>query len=48
MVIAKVCLLKGLIQENAQEKQYRYYKLSGMILIVACAKTKTKTGNGAK
>ena len=35
MVGAKVCLLKGLIQENAQEKQYRYYKLSGMILIVA-------------
>ena len=35
MVVAKLCLFKGLIRENAQEKQCRYYKLSGMILIVA-------------
>lgn len=35
MVAAKACALKGLVSENTLEKQYQYYKLSGMILIIA-------------
>lgn len=35
IVIAKVCALKGLTNENNNGKQYSYYRLSGMILIIA-------------
>lgn len=34
MVVAKACALGGLVKEKSPEEQYRYYKLSGMILIV--------------
>lgn len=35
MVIAKACALGGLVKGKAPGEQYHYYKLSGMILIVA-------------
>lgn len=35
MVIAKACALRGLVKGKSPEEQYHYYKLSGMILIVA-------------
>lgn len=34
MVIAKACALKGLVKEKTLEERYRYYKLSGIILII--------------
>lgn len=34
MVVAKGCALGGLVKEKSPEEQYRYYNLSGMILIV--------------
>lgn len=35
MVIAKACVLGGLVKEKTPKEQYCYYRLSGMILIVA-------------
>lgn len=35
MVIAKACALKGLVKEKAPGEQNHYYKLSGIILIIA-------------
>lgn len=35
MVIAKACALWGMAVDNNLEKQYRYYRLSGIILIIA-------------
>jgi len=35
MVIAKCCVLTGIIKENNTKSQYRYYKFSGLVLIVS-------------
>lgn len=34
-VVAKSCALAGLIQDNDRNTQYRYYRLSGIVLIAA-------------
>ncbi len=35
MVLAKACVLRGMAEKNIAERQYRYYRLSGIILIIA-------------
>lgn len=35
MVVAKICALRGIVKGKTLEKQYKYYKLSGMILIAS-------------